>query len=150
LQALAHSGENVRELRRIERAVRMELKPSGNLGKILFDRAWSSYLRCVLIAHAETDLLSSENRSAETTLPTLRAGHMPTLVYTNEEIGNLLPTEVLKYLAVTQRYDAHFWREFCRYVGMLLALRDGGTSGLIEQIKKAFGPSKDLLEASDV
>ncbi len=48
LQALALLGENTRRLRQMERVLRTELKISGTLQNILFDRVWSCFLRCLL------------------------------------------------------------------------------------------------------
>jgi hypothetical protein len=47
LEALARRGENIRQLRGIERALREDLRPVG--AELLFDRMWSSFLRCLLI-----------------------------------------------------------------------------------------------------
>ncbi len=56
MAALIRLGENRRELIKIYKKLRADLKPTGILGEILFDRAWSSYLRCLLIARVEADL----------------------------------------------------------------------------------------------
>lgn len=53
LEALAKAGENVRKLRRIERALRQELQPSGTFEEIAFDRAMPCYWRCLLVARVE-------------------------------------------------------------------------------------------------
>ena len=81
LEALARLGENIRQLRSLERSLRAGLKPSGFTGDILFDRLWSSYLCCLLAVRAEAtafapiDWLASQPRCIasrkEAEVPTL-------------------------------------------------------------------------------
>ena len=47
LEALRHLGENSKSLRRMEQRFRTELKPHGEIAEVVFDRFWSSYLRCL-------------------------------------------------------------------------------------------------------
>lgn len=137
LEALARRGENMREIGRQERALRSVLQPSGPLGKILFDRMWSSYLRCLLIDRVEAELLGTDQQGATTSeLPKLLVDKMPTLVYGSVEDRAGVGAEILKYLAVTQRYDSHFFGEFYRTLGLLLALKGGGFSGLTDALLK--------------
>ena len=60
LEALARRGENIRQLRVIERMLREKLQIDGILAELLFDHAWSSFLRCVLIARTEARALTSQ------------------------------------------------------------------------------------------
>ncbi len=60
LGALARRGENIRQLRVIERMLREKLQINGIFAELLFDRAWSSFLRCLLIARTEARVLTSE------------------------------------------------------------------------------------------
>jgi hypothetical protein len=132
LEALAALGENTRQLRRLEKKFRTELKPSCAVGELLFDRMWSSYLRCLLVARAETMALASTE-------------HQPALdmfVSTDKE---KLSTE-LRHLALVHRYDAHFSREMYRGLGMLLLLRDSGEAGLQRWVNKTIGGSKEYSE----
>jgi hypothetical protein len=149
LQVLARKGENIRDICRQERVLRAELRPPGALGKILFDRLWSSYLRCLLIDLTEAELLSPDQQhsTGSTQLPTLQVDHVPTLVYENIVAPDGVCAEILKYLAVTQRYDAHFFNEFYRNLGLLLELRNRGVSGLTDELLKSLGSNKNLLEA---
>jgi hypothetical protein len=136
LQALARRGENIREICKQERALRHLLQPSGPLGKILFDRMWSSYLRCLLIDRVEAELLGAEEQGDATVreIPTLLVRQMPTLAYGSIAERDGAGAEVVKYLALTQRYDAHHFAEFYRTLGLLLALKNGGVSGLTEAL----------------
>jgi hypothetical protein len=149
LQVLARKGENIRDICRQERGLRAELQPPGALGKILFDRLWSSYLRCLLIDLIEAELLSPDQQHAtrSTQLPTLRVDHVPTLVYENLVAPDGVCADILKYLAITQRYDAHYFNEFYRNLGLLLAFRNRGVSGLTDELLKSLGSNKNLLEA---
>jgi hypothetical protein len=136
LQALARRGENIREICKQERTLRQLLQPSGPLGKILFDRLWSSYLRCLLIDRVEAGLLGGEQQGGATVreIPTLLVKQLPTLAYGSIEERGGADAEVVKYLALTQRYDAHHFAEFYRTLGLLLALKNGGVSGLTEAL----------------
>jgi hypothetical protein len=130
-EALARRGESLRQLRGSKSKFRTELQPTGMLEDILVDRAWSCYLRWKLIAPADGGLFAPENIPANSakSLPSLREDHFPTLVFEdNEFVGNLSP-ELLGHLAVLQRYDSHFSREFFRAIGTLLSLRSNGKGG---------------------
>ena len=145
LQALASSGENIRGLRRTKQLLRAELRPGGVLGEILFDRAWSSYLRCILISRTEANIFTPENQTSNTGNPgpILLEANVPTLVYSDSDLLNSFSAELLKQLAIVQRYDSHFSREFYRAVGMLLAMRDAGDPGLTEQLAKVAGRNQN-------
>lgn len=69
LEALRHLGDNLKALRRMERRFRAELKPRGAVAEIVFDRFWSSYLRCLLAARTEAGLFlrRDEDRGKEVT-----------------------------------------------------------------------------------
>jgi hypothetical protein len=149
LQVLARKGENIRDICRQELELRAELRPQGALGKILFDRLWSSYLRCLLIDRTEAELLSPDEQHStrSTPLPTLRVDYVPTLVYENVVAPDGICAEILKYLAITQRYDAHYSNDFYRNLGLLLAHRNGGVSGLTDELLKTSGSKINLPEA---
>jgi hypothetical protein len=76
-------------------------------------------------------------------LPTLLVDRVPILVYENVAAPGSISAEILKYLAITQRYDAHYFNDFSRNLAMLLALRDGGLSGLNDVLRS----KKNLPEA---
>jgi hypothetical protein len=145
LQALARLGENVRQLRRLEAKWRAELRPSGVIGSTLFDRLWSSYLRCLLASHAEAMAIAPEEQQTETaTTPTLMRKELPTLVWTDQlPAKEKLSSELFRHLALVQRYDAHFSREMYRSLGMLLVLRDNGEAVLARCITKTLGINHD-------
>jgi hypothetical protein len=147
LETLVRLGENVRQLRRIQSMLRAELQPIGILAEILFDRAWACYLRCILIARTETNILMPNNHpvDAANRIPTLQEAQVPTLVYDHGELNNF-SIELLKHLAVVQRYDSHFSREFYRAIGLLLALRNAGQTGLAQQLAKTIGQGKNSAE----
>ena len=81
-------------------------------------------------------MLGAEEQGGATIreIPTLLIKQMPTLAYgtVSDRVG--LGMEVVKYLALTQRYDAHHFGEFYRTLGMLLALKNGGLPGLTEAL----------------
>jgi hypothetical protein len=112
LEALASLGENTRNLRRIERKFREELKPSGIVGATLFDRLFSSYLRCLLAARAEAALFAPIDQPAGESrhFVSLKELEVPTLVLqdSNGASETQLPAELLRQLALAARYDAHF------------------------------------------
>jgi hypothetical protein len=133
LEALIGRGENVRQLREIERVLREELQPVGILGELLFDRAWSSYLRCLLIVRTETRVLTVDGPPSKLPfIPSLPVKEYP---FSFDDISFLH----LQQLALIQRYDAYFSRDFFRATGLLMAMRDGGKAGLTRQLEKTFG-----------
>jgi hypothetical protein len=145
LQALAALGENVRQLRRLEAKFRAELKPSSAVGGMLFDRMWSSYLRCLLAARAEAMALGPDEQQTDaTTTPTLVRKELPTLVWPDQPTAKeKLSSELFRYLALVQRYDSHFSRELYKCLGMLLVLRDNGEAVLARCITKTLGINHD-------
>jgi hypothetical protein len=153
LQALARLGENTRQLRKMERKLRAELKPSGPLAEMLFDRMWSSYLRCVLAAKAEAHaftLVDQEDPGPSGGTPLMVAEALPTLVWPQDEITaeNLqrLPADLFRQLALTQRYDSNYSREMFRSLGLLLVIKDAGEAGLTRCIGKSLGLNRESPE----
>ena len=137
--ALARRGENIRALRQTERLLRAELNPKGIVAEILFDRAVSSWLRCLLIAHAESSVFAPEQVDGGRH-PRLRDGEVPTLVFSEyEQADPGLGTELVKRLAILQRYDNHYSREFYRAVTLLLAMKNGGNAALTEFLGSTHG-----------
>jgi hypothetical protein len=147
LEALARLGENVRSLRRVERKFREELKPSGILGAVLFDRFFSSYLRCVLAARAEAATFAPIDQHAgePRLIASLREREVPTLVlqHSGRTSEAYLSADLLRQLALAARYDAHFSREMYRALAMLLVRRSGGEAGLEQWVEKILGVSRE-------
>jgi hypothetical protein len=147
LQALALLGENTRRLRQMERALRTELKISGILLNILFDRMWSCFLRCLLAARVEGISLfptkGTEHAPAQT--PNLVEGEIPLLVWgTNENANGNVPPDLFQQLSLVQRYDAHYSREMLRYLDLLLLIRNRGEVGLEGCSEKMLVPKSDI------
>ena len=71
------------------------------------------------------------------------------LVSGNSKSGDNQPSDLLKNLSIMQRYDAHFFREFYRALGMLLALQGAGDAGLTLLLGKTFGQHKDVSEETN-
>jgi hypothetical protein len=133
LQALVRRGENLRELRQIEKMLRAELKPVGIFAELLFDRAWSSFLRCLLIARLEARLLTPVDQDDADAEPKLKEAELPSLVWPEPGATNYdLSDDLMTHLETVLRYDSHFAREFHRSVISLLALRDGGAHALLD------------------
>jgi hypothetical protein len=146
MQALALLGENTRRLRRIEHALRVGLKPSGILADILFDRMFSSYLRCLLAARAEESTLAPAKRHGDALAqtPNLVDAELPTLIFeTSENADGNFPRDLFRQLLLVQRYDGHFSREMFRCLGLLLILRNGGETGLEQCVEKMLGVKRD-------
>jgi hypothetical protein len=147
LEALARLGENIRSLRQIERKFRAELKPSGILPDVLFDRFFSSYLRCVLAARAEAATFAPIDQPAgEARLITsLKEREVPTLVLQDSSGASQahLSADLLRQLALVARYDAHFSKEMYRALAMLLILRSGGEAALEQCVGKILGVDKE-------
>jgi hypothetical protein len=145
LEALRHLGEDLKALRRTERRFRTELKPKGAIADMIFDRFFSSYLRCVLAARTEANVFArqDESSSKRKTEPRLVDGGLPTLVIERSaEHGSLheaLEAETLRELSLVQRYDRHFGREMFSALALLLVLRRSGEAGLEDAMVNAFG-----------
>jgi hypothetical protein len=133
LEALVRRGENLRELRQIEKMLRAELKPVGILAELLFDRAWSSFLRCLLIARTEARLFTPVNQNDANGEPELKEAELQTLVWPEPGTTNYdFSRDLITQLETVLRYDGHHTREFHRSVVSLLALRDGGVRALLD------------------
>lgn len=139
-EALVGRGENVRQLREIENALREELQPVGIIAELLFDRAWSSYLRCLLIVRTEARVLTPEQPTDFSFVPGLPKIDTAPFCFDDITFSHL------QHLALVQRYDAHFSKDFFRFVALLLAMRDGGKAGLSKQFEKSFGKNRDQPE----
>jgi hypothetical protein len=147
LEALVRLGENIRSLRQIERKFRAELKPSGIVAEALFDRFFSCYLRCLLVAKAEATAFAPIDQPAggARLIKSLKEREVPTLVIQDsiENSGTHLSTDLLRQLALVARYDAHFSKEMYRALGMLLILRSGGEVALEQCAGKILGINKE-------
>lgn len=139
LHALISLGEDRRTLRRLENEYRVAFRPTGPVGELLFDRFFSSYLRLVLAARSETQLLQAKPAGNGKQLSlAIMPGHLPTLVAEHPEeqpvedglLSEVLPPDLLRGLVLVQRYDRHFSREMYRSIAMLLLLRRSGEAGL--------------------
>jgi hypothetical protein len=146
LEALRHLGEDLKSLRRMERRFRAELKPQGAIAELVFDRFFSSYLRCLLAARTEANVFArqgqaSNRRKTESRL--VDGGGLPTLVVeTSVEPGlshEGLEAGTLHELSLVQRYDRHFGREMFSNLALLLVLRRSGEAGLEDALASAFG-----------
>jgi hypothetical protein len=148
LEALQSVGEDVKKYRRLERRFRETLKPIGEIACMLFDRFFSSYLRCVLAARVEANSFARTATSADPSavIPSLHERHVPTLVLPNGQenisIHAIFPADLFRELVLIQRYDRHFSREMYRALSLLLVLRDGGEDGLQQCIGQILGSGK--------
>jgi hypothetical protein len=147
IEALVKHGVNIRWLRGMERLLRAELQPRDMVAKMFFDRAWSCYLRCLLIAIVEKDIFAANNQPANFE-ERLRQANLMAQATGGSGVADKLPpdsSDLLHSLLIIQRYDCHFWHEFCRALSMLLALRDTGVSGLTVFLHKPGRQNKDIL-----
>jgi hypothetical protein len=151
LEALARGGENVRQLRNLERKLRAELKPAGVAGAILFDRLWSSYLRCLLAGRAEALVFDPTDRHAEKPDCTaeIREDLLPTLILNDQApVNRVFSPDLFRQLALVARYDRHFSREMYRALAVLLVAKKGGQAGLEQCLGRVLGFSIDCAEGS--
>lgn len=147
LEALVRLGESPKTLRKIKHDLRTQLKPSGAVGEMLFDRFWSSYLRCFLAAKAEANAFAPiDQPTGESRLiASLKEREVPTLIFQDPSRTSEphLSTDLLRQLALVARYDAHFSKEMYRALGMLLILRSGGEAALEQCVGKVLGFNKE-------
>jgi hypothetical protein len=145
LEALRHLGEDLKALRRLEKRFRADLKPQGAIAELVFDRFWSSYLRCLLAARTEANvfLRQGQDRSNGKARPRLLDGDLPILVVDQDtEAGSSLQPlggDTLHELALVQRYDRHFGKEMYNALALLLVLRKRGEAGLEDALANIFG-----------
>lgn len=146
LEALVSLGEKLRSLRRIERKFRVELKAAGIVGAVVFDRFYSSYLRCVLAARAEATTFAPIDGPARQPRSTisLKEGIFPTLVVQDPDMtSEALSPDLARQLVLIARYDRHFAREMYRALAMLLVLRSSGQAGLEQAAEHILGLQKE-------
>lgn len=148
-QALVSAGENAHALDRIERSLRDELRPTGVIGQIIFDRLLSCVWRCLLIAKKEKTIFVPENQPGtfEERLEQARQSHMLALAAGDSKSGYNQASILLSNLSITQRYDAHYSRELYRALGMLLTLRGAGDTELTLLLAKTFGQNRENIAA---
>jgi hypothetical protein len=155
LKVLLQMGEDRRTLRRLENQYRAALRPTGPLGNLLFDRFWSSYLRLLLIGRLETGLTKGKSTDKrELTASALVPGPQPTFVRQDSSgqrsettpLMEELRPDLLRDLAVVQRYDGHFSREMYRALGLLLLLRRGGEEALEDWAAEVTGGGRPRQE----
>lgn len=145
LEALRHLGDDPKALRRMERRFRAELKPQGAVGELVFDRFWSSYLRCLVAARTEASVFLRQGQDSKQgkAKPRLLDGHLPTLVVDQSADPGLTPDpldgDTLHELALVQRYDRHFAKEMYGALALLLVMRRSGEAGLEDALAKIFG-----------
>lgn len=148
LQALKNLGEDIRPFRRLEKRYRKALEVTEEIQEMIFDRFWSSHLRCVLGARIEATAVtrSITARNPQGVLPELHERDLPTLILAEESeakaIVQNLPSDLIRELVLFQRYDRHFSREMYRALGLLLIMRNGGEAGLPRGIEQILGANK--------
>lgn len=150
-QALVNLGENPRTLRQIERGFREEVRPRGPVANMLFDRMFCAYLSSVLAKKLEARALSSIDQPvSQGVVPSARISieEQPTVIFGGVTNGDLqtVPVDLCSQLALVQKYDGHYSREMIRYLGLLIALKNGGELGLAKFIGKWSGPNKTFSE----
>ena len=132
LETLERLGVNIRSLRRLERELRAELKPTGAVADCLFDQFWAAHLRCLLAAQHEASILNG--KVSDHLSHSVRGdADAPVVIWEQLEVPtSALSNDLLKDISVIQKYDLHYGRLMLRTLGMLLILRDGGTTSLAQ------------------
>jgi len=112
---------------------------------MLFDRLWSSYLRCLLVAKAEATAFAPIDQPAGKSRLILKERELPTLVVEDSSgTGEAhLSTDLVRQLALVARYDAHFSKEIYRALTLLLILRNGGEAALEQCAGKLLGINRE-------
>jgi hypothetical protein len=151
LETLVSLGENKRRLLKIEKNFLAELRPAGAIANAIFDKMFSCYLRCLLAAKLEARALipvDSPGPHGGRRVARISAEELPTLIFSDETQHHLynLSSDLWSQIALVQKYDSHFSREFFRSLGLLLVLKTGGEASLAKCIGKALGAPKDLSE----
>jgi hypothetical protein len=147
LEALVKAGENVRALRGLEKSLRAQFQPKGLIEELMFDRAWSCILHCMLIARAEKRIFAEENQPPDFAERVRRSRAMAVALGNNKVVDR--SENLLKSLSISQRYDSHYWREFNRAIGTLLLLRKGGLAGATQALGAAFRQNQDSSSEVD-
>lgn len=141
LEALRHHGQNIRQLRDMERALRSTLRPHGPLGELFFGRFWISILRLILASLLEEKGLTQKSAQSPRKLgiPELHNEFEPVLIIPEKEDdlsgqtgAPLFDAELVHQLSLIARYNRAASREMYRSLSLLLVLRgQGDESGLL-------------------
>ncbi len=149
LQALCQLGENPKKLRRLEKQLRAALKPDGVVGELVFDKFWSSHLRCLLAVRIEAMVVAPLSQPVDrpTDVPSLLERETPTLLYSQAH-DHRFPSEdrfasILEGLCLIQRYDAHVRKEEFRALALLLVSLSDGKEGLARAVAHMLGINRE-------
>jgi hypothetical protein len=149
LEALKMLGEDIKPIRRLERRFRKVLSSKGEIADLIFDRFFSSYLRCILSARVEAKAIAPRSTATNESavIPSVRELEFPTLIMAdgpdNASTTSPIPPDLIHQLVLIQRYDRHFAREMYRALSLLLVLRNGGEDALHEIIVQVLGVGKN-------
>jgi hypothetical protein len=151
LQILIDQGESKRRLLQIEKNFISDLAPTGTIGNAIFDRMFSSYLRVMLAGKMESRtmiVVDSPARPDGMQVAGISAQELPTLIFSADPRGDLqnLSPESWSQIALVQKYDSYYSREFFRCLGLLLVLKHGGELALAGNVSKVLGTHKDPVE----
>ena len=144
-EILRRLGENPQKLRRLERRLRKALRPEGEIGKLIFDKLWSSHLRSLLAARLEALIIARLEPSVDrpTSAPILVDRENPTLVYSErmaDRTAGVSPlTNILTDLCLLEKYSVHIRKEEFRALALLLVSLGHGEDGLAESIGQILG-----------
>ena len=151
LQILINLGESKRRLLKIEKNFLADLEPRGTIGNALFDRMFCAYLRELLAGKMEAQAMamvdSSTPRDGMRAVG-ISAQELPTLIFSADSQRDLviLSPNLWTQIALVQKYDTYYSREFFRCLGLLLVLKNGGEAALAKCVSKVLGTHKDPLE----
>lgn len=144
-EILRRLDENPQKLRRLERRLRKALRPEGEIGKLIFDKFWSSHLRSLLAARIEAMIVARLDPSVDrpTSAPILVDKENPTLVFSermDDRTGGVFRlTNVLTDLCLLEKYSVPIRKEEFRALALLLVSLGHGEDGLAESIGQILG-----------
>jgi hypothetical protein len=140
-KALAKAGEDMKKLGQTEHMLYEHFRPRNPFEEFILDRAWCCVLRCVLIGRVEEKIFAAGDKSREERIKDIAAfafasgGSSASADHTS---GGLL-----NQLSSVLRYDAYYAREFLRWIAILEASQNGEHDGIVFQLNKKLGNSKD-------
>jgi hypothetical protein len=140
-RALAKTGEDMKKLGQTKRMLYERFRPRDPFEEFVLDRAWCCILRIALIGRVEEKIFAAGDKSSEERVQDIAMFAMASgssKVSAEHTSGGLL-----NELSSVLRYDAYYAREFLRWIGILEALQNGERDGIVFQLNKKLGNSKD-------
>jgi hypothetical protein len=139
--ALVKQGHEMKKLGQTERMLRQHFEPRNAFEEFVLDRALCCVFRCVLIAREEERVFGTAGKPGAERLKDISV----LATYGGSKvIDGQTSAGLMNELNSILRYDAHYAREFTRWIGFLEKLQNGRDGGYVFGLpKKGAGKEED-------